>query len=218
MLLFIELQFFFNLNESQPETSRSVEFVISIPCSREISSPSPPVARANPPDPQTRIKPYKTPLATVPPPRTDPANRPEIDLDSRVTNRRQEAGIRRDVLLLRGRRGAGGRAGAQGGGGAVPPVRRRGGPGGDGEGPQALLRPRLAVAREGPRVPLPRLRPPRAGLPRRGGVGTLAAAAAPGGTVRRVQPRRRPAVPVLPLLWLLPVKRLPLAVATTEQR
>jgi hypothetical protein len=34
--------------------------------------------------------------------------------------------------------------------------------------------------------------------------------------VRRLQPRRRSAVPVLPLLRLLPLKRLP--VATTEQR
>jgi hypothetical protein len=111
--------------------------------------------------------------------------------------------IRQDVLLLRRRRRAGGRAGAQGSGGAVPPVRRRGGPGGDGEGPQALLRPRLAVAGEGPRVPLSRVRPPRTGLPRRG-VGTLAAA--PGGKVRRVQPRCRSAVPVLPLLRLRPLK------------
>ena len=65
------------------------------------------------------------------------------------------------------------------------------------EGAPALLCPRVAVAREGPRLPLPRVRPPRAGVPRRR-AGPVAAA--PGGPLRRVQPRRRPAVPVLPLL------------------
>jgi len=46
------------------------------------------------------------------------------------------------------------------------------------EGAQALLCPRVAVAREGPRLPLPRVRSPRAGFPRcRAG----SVVAAPGG-------------------------------------
>jgi len=172
-----------------------------------------PGPRANPPESQDPDQAIQNP-PTTPNRLIDPRS---ISSDELTTGSKQDPAARQDVLLFRRRRGAGGRAGAEGGGGAVPPVRRRDGPGGDGEGPQALLRPRLAVAREGPRVPLPRLRPPRAGLPRRG-VGALAAAA-PGGEVRRVQPRRRSAVPVLPLLRLLPVKRLPVAaVATTEQR
>jgi hypothetical protein len=107
-----------------------------------------PGPRANPPESQDPDQAIQNPT-TTPNRLIDPRS---ISSDELTTGSKQDPAARQDVLLFRRRRGAGGRAGAEGGGGAVPPVRRRDGPGGDGEGPQALLRPCLAVAREGPRV------------------------------------------------------------------
>lgn len=107
----------------------------------------------------------------------------------------------RNVLLLCGWVGAASGSGAEIERGALHPVRIGGGYGGDGEGAQALLRPRLAVARQKPRILLPRLLlsvPPFASDRRRRRRGP--AVASPAADLSVVRSNRREGFPILPLL------------------